>query len=297
MSGAFGPIMATGVVLVTAAVVVANPVNAPTTDVRIPAIALSSGSSKAVDMLDEDFLRALAPQPAGSTDPVIVLKDLFAALVASAAQLGRNAIGADGGYDGIRPGLTAAARPYSGVGAADSVHFPTTANVSADTGRTASAGAGYGHVPADRFPAANAALGAALPESLEVDWHAALDNAAAAVSTLSRAMPVLGESSGVGDRLSALPDVVGSVRESLEAGATALAAALPSTAGPGMPAEFVGFRPTHHDSSLTAAGDRVDDTAAERQPPARAAACGGARDMPTRSTDRPVGVAAGRKGD
>lgn len=91
MPGLLGPILTTGVVLATAAVVVANPVNAPRADVQIPAVGLSSGSGDAVDMLDEDFLRAIAPEPA-STGPVAVLNELVAALVASAAYLGRNAV-------------------------------------------------------------------------------------------------------------------------------------------------------------------------------------------------------------
>ena len=86
MPEVFGPILTTGVALATAVVVIANPVNAPRADIQIPAVGLASGSGDAVDMLDENFPRAIAPEPE-SNGPFADLKDLVTALVARAPLL------------------------------------------------------------------------------------------------------------------------------------------------------------------------------------------------------------------
>lgn len=94
MPGAFGPILTTGVALSAAVVVVTNPVTAPHADVRIPAAQaqVSTASGQAVDMLDEDFINAVAPGPTGSTNPLAILKDLVKVLVADAAEVGKSTV-------------------------------------------------------------------------------------------------------------------------------------------------------------------------------------------------------------
>ncbi|MCB1290665.1 MAG: hypothetical protein KDB45_03935 [Mycobacterium sp.] len=115
MRGAFGPILTTGVALTAAAVVVANPVVPPRSDVQIPAIQLSAGSGDALGMLDEDFLNAIAPAPPESNNPFVIIKDLITSLAADATYLGTNAI-VDAFVAGAtvvtQPELTALAVPY-----------------------------------------------------------------------------------------------------------------------------------------------------------------------------------------
>lgn len=112
--GLFGPIVTTGVALSAAIVVVTNPLTAPNADVAIPAAAVS-GAGQAVDMLDENFIKAVAPGQPESTNPFAVLKDLVGALVADAADLGKAAVRhafAVGASVVSRPELTAASYPY-----------------------------------------------------------------------------------------------------------------------------------------------------------------------------------------
>lgn len=104
--GAFGPILTTGVALAAAAVVVANPVVPPRSDVQIPAVQLSAGSGGALGMLDEDFLNAIAPAPPQSTNPFVIIKDLITSLAADATYLGTNAI-----VDAFVAGATAVTQP------------------------------------------------------------------------------------------------------------------------------------------------------------------------------------------
>jgi hypothetical protein len=120
--GALGPILTTGVALSAAVVVVANPVTAPHADVQIPAAqAQVSQAGQALDMLDEDFIKAVGPKPAGSTNPLAVLKefkDLVSALVTDAADLGRSAVlhaftvGANVVSRPEAPELTAMSHPF-----------------------------------------------------------------------------------------------------------------------------------------------------------------------------------------
>ncbi len=88
MRRAIGPIVTTGVAMVAAGVVVANPILAPRSDIRIPAVALSAGD----DMLDKSFLDAIAPAAPESNSPLSVLKQLVSALAADATYIGKNAI-------------------------------------------------------------------------------------------------------------------------------------------------------------------------------------------------------------
>ena len=88
---AIGPIVTTGVAMVAAGVIVANPILVPRADVQIPAVALSAGTDSA-DMLDKSFLDAIAPAAAESNNPFSVLKQLVSALAADASYVGKNAI-------------------------------------------------------------------------------------------------------------------------------------------------------------------------------------------------------------
>jgi hypothetical protein len=110
-----GPILTTGVSLVTAGIVVANPIVAPRADIAIPAVQLSAGNSETIGMLDQAFLDAIAPGPAGSSNPFSVLKDLITGLASDATSLGRNAV-VDAFVAGVaavsQPELTASSYPY-----------------------------------------------------------------------------------------------------------------------------------------------------------------------------------------
>jgi len=110
-----GPILTTGVSLVTAGVVVANPIVAPRADVAIPAVQLSAGNTETIGMLDQAFLDAIAPGPAGSSNPFSVLKDLISGLAADATSMGKDVI-VDAFVAGVAavspPELTAASSPY-----------------------------------------------------------------------------------------------------------------------------------------------------------------------------------------
>lgn len=110
--------MTAGVALTVAAVVVANPVIAPHSDVQIPAVALSAGSDPSgTGMLDAAFLNAIAPTPPEPATPFTVLKQLLASLAADVTSFGKSAI-VDAFVAGVatitQPELTAASSPYFG---------------------------------------------------------------------------------------------------------------------------------------------------------------------------------------
>ena len=113
-----GPILSTGVALVVAGVVVANPIIAPRADVQIPAVKLSSGNDETGGMLDQAFLDAIAPLPSEPDNPFSVLKQLFTSLAVDATSVGKNAI-VDAFVAGVaamsQPELTAAVVPYVGA--------------------------------------------------------------------------------------------------------------------------------------------------------------------------------------
>lgn len=115
MRGAFGPVLTTGVALAAAAVVVANPVMPSRADVQIPAVQLSAGASDALGMLDEEFLKAIAPAPPVSNNPFVIIRDLISSLAADATYLGTNAIVeafVAGATAVTQPELTASSSPY-----------------------------------------------------------------------------------------------------------------------------------------------------------------------------------------
>lgn len=109
-----GPILTTGVALSAAAVIVANPIIAPRSDLQIPAVQLSAGTGDAISMLDKAFLDAIAPAPPDSTNPLSILKQLVRSLAADASYMGKNAI-VDAFVAGVaavsEPELTATANP------------------------------------------------------------------------------------------------------------------------------------------------------------------------------------------
>jgi hypothetical protein len=113
--------------LVTAGVVVANPIVAPRADIAIPAVQLSAGNAETIGMLDQAFLDAIAPGPAGSSNPFSVLKDLISGLAADASSMGKDVI-VDAFVAGVAavspPELTAASSPYLSFAGAPVPGFP-----------------------------------------------------------------------------------------------------------------------------------------------------------------------------
>ena len=110
-----GPVLTTGVALVTAGVVVANPITAPRADVQIPAVQLSAGNDQTGGMLDPAFLDAIALAPPESDNPFAVLKQLITSFASDATSVGRNAIldAFVAGFAAVsQPDLTAATAPY-----------------------------------------------------------------------------------------------------------------------------------------------------------------------------------------
>ncbi|MCX6484732.1 MAG: hypothetical protein NT146_16040 [Mycobacterium sp.] len=116
MRRVIGPILTTGVALLAACVVVANPIVVPRADVQIPAFTLSAGNDETGGMLDPAFLNAIAPAPSESDNPFSVFKQLITSLAADATSVGRNAI-VDAFVAGLasvtQPELTAASDPYA----------------------------------------------------------------------------------------------------------------------------------------------------------------------------------------
>lgn len=220
MPGALGPILTAAVALGTAAVVVANPVNAPRADIRIPALVSSTEAGDAVGMLDEEFLRALAPEPAGPSNPMAALKDVIAVLVANAAYLGRTVIGDDTDKAGARPELTAASYPYFGdapyVGDAPGWNDGAPLIASGGLDATVPGRNGAPEVaPSPPMPSSTPSL-SALPEWVDTDLRNALDQASEMVSGLPDTLSDVGDSVLAGDLVSPLSDMVDSVRESVE---------------------------------------------------------------------------------
>lgn len=91
MRRGIGAIFTTGAALVGATVVVANPVSAPPSDVRVPAVKLSADSSTSSVALDRALLEAIARDHA-ETNPTAPLKRLFAGVVTDVTMLGGKAV-------------------------------------------------------------------------------------------------------------------------------------------------------------------------------------------------------------
>ena len=84
--------MTTGVALVGAAVVVANPLVTAPRDVSVPSVHLSAGAGAAHGTFDKALVEAIAVDTADSTSPAGVLKQLFATLAANVGLFGGEAV-------------------------------------------------------------------------------------------------------------------------------------------------------------------------------------------------------------
>jgi len=194
--GAFGSILTAGVALTAAAVVVANPVVVPRDDVQIPVSELPTvltgdgHPGGAVDMLDEDFIRAVGPAPTPASNPLAVLTDLVRVLVADATYLGRNAIlhaFATGARVIADPALTSTSYPYvapeTGPGVA-----PYAPEAPFDPAAL------QWPAPVDLGPVVSQALSAILTDGGDVgDAHAVAAAFAAGVALSGANLPGLGD--------------------------------------------------------------------------------------------------------
>lgn len=224
MRGVFGPILTTGVVLVTAAVVAANPVMGANSDIQIRPIDLSSVPA---DMFDQAFLDAIAPASPGATGPLAALKGLVGALAADAAYLGRNGVtrmstaGGDG-RDGLSP-----AELSDLAGIRPATPSPTQApGVDPDRvavqALAATAAGAHNATPLiageSAGPIGPEALSATAHDIVNVELPKTLDAVASLVSAVPLTPPVIADSiSALGQRLADLP-VGASVANSSSAG-------------------------------------------------------------------------------
>ena len=235
MPWAFGPILTAGVTLGAATVVVANPVVVPRADVQIPAahvpvtVAGVGHHGSALDMLDEEFIRAVGPGPTASANPLAALTDLARVLVADAAQMGRTAIlhaFATGTRVIADPVLTSTSYPYLPAAPSDPAALPW----SGPTPPIADAGdlgpvvaqaltavlADVGDVSQARAVVAAFAAGAALAseqlpvldvvESVQRDLRGVLLDTASVVAALPRPREVIGD--GIRTAVKVLPVIV-----------------------------------------------------------------------------------------
>jgi hypothetical protein len=86
-----GSIFTTGVALVGATVVVANPVSAPPSDVRVPPVQLSADSTTSNAALDRALLEVIARNP-GQSGPASLFKKSVAGVVTNVTLLGGRAV-------------------------------------------------------------------------------------------------------------------------------------------------------------------------------------------------------------
>ena len=232
---AFGPILTAGVALGAATVVVANPVVVPRADVQIPAahlpvtVAGAGNHGSAVDMLDEDFIRAVGPGPTASANPLAALTDLVRVLVTDAAQMGRTAIlhaFATGARVIADPALTSTSYPYLPAAPSDPAALPWSGPTPpiADTGdlgpvvaqALTAILADVGDVSGARAIVAAFAAGAALAseelpvlgvvESVQRDLRGVLVDTASVVAALPRPREVIGD--GIRTAVKVLPVIV-----------------------------------------------------------------------------------------
>lgn len=91
MRRGIGAIFTTGVALVGATVVVANPVSAPQSDVRVPPVKLSADSTASTTALDRALLETLTRDASG-TSPADPLKRVVAGVVTNVTMLSGRAV-------------------------------------------------------------------------------------------------------------------------------------------------------------------------------------------------------------
>jgi hypothetical protein len=235
MPWAFGPILTAGVTLGAATVVVANPVVVPRADVQIPAahvpvtVAGVGHHGSALDMLDEEFIRAVGPGPTASANPLAALTDLARVLVADAAQMGRTAIlhaFATGTRVIADPVLTSTSYPYLPAAPSDPAALPWSGPTppiadADDLGPVVAQAltavlADVGDVSEARAVVAAFAAGAALAseqlpvldvvESVQRDLRGVLLDTASVVAALPRPREVIGD--GIRTAVKVLPVIV-----------------------------------------------------------------------------------------
>jgi len=122
----------TGVALVGAAVVVANPLVTAPHDDSVPSERLSAGAGAAHGMFDKALVDAIAVDAGDSTSPVGVLKQLFASLAADASLFGGKAVSEVVPHDpAVTPptGQTNAAAPSDPAASASPVDINALANL------------------------------------------------------------------------------------------------------------------------------------------------------------------------
>ncbi|BBY62486.1 hypothetical protein [Mycolicibacterium helvum] len=107
MRRGIGAIFSTGMALVVATVVVANPVSAPPSDIRVPAVKLSGDSAVSNAALDRALFAALARNPADS-GPAILFKRSVAGVVTNVTLLSGRAVKE---ASRVRPVVDAASAP------------------------------------------------------------------------------------------------------------------------------------------------------------------------------------------
>ncbi|WP_179474895.1 hypothetical protein [Mycolicibacterium vinylchloridicum] len=91
MRRGFGAIFTTGAALVGATIVVANPVSAPPSDVRVPPVKLSMDSTASSAALDQALLETIAKNPAETT-PANLFKKSVAGVVTNVTLLSGRAV-------------------------------------------------------------------------------------------------------------------------------------------------------------------------------------------------------------
>ncbi|MFM9035866.1 MAG: hypothetical protein ACKOQ4_16565 [Mycobacterium sp.] len=256
----FGPIIATGVVMVTAAVVAANPVMGSSADVQIRSVDLSSGTA---ETSGQDFLDALAPASPGASGPLSVLKDVVSALVADAVYLGRNGLSQafTAAGDAAAPGQDLAAlSDLAGIRPADPAapSAPPAGPVQV-VAQAPEPGVGGSHAtvpPADLLPAQGMGPAYAAHELVSVELPRTLDAVASVVAAVPLAPPVVADTiSAVGNRLASLP-VAGS-QHSYPAG---------DKSDPVLAGGRVSRTPVADQPPLLSAGPGADDSADSADP-------------------------------
>jgi hypothetical protein len=112
---AIGPFLATGVVLVGAAAIVANPVVPPPADIRVSA-AEYAASGNGLDVLDPRFLESIGASRQGWQNPAEVLESLLSGLVRSDSDVDGAALESAGDIDVGDPALLMATLAAVSIG-------------------------------------------------------------------------------------------------------------------------------------------------------------------------------------
>src|SRR5262245_17025130 len=197
MRAVIRPVVATGVALVGAAVIVANPVMLPSADVAIRAQQSPAEVRRDLYLFDPAFLEALAEESPQPTEPMEPLPRLVAAMTGDEAPVSREAIArayAAGVAVASGPSLTGSSVPNLPAGAGPSNPMADQAQVFQQTLQDLVDG--VQHVGADVVAAAFAAgaVAAAMPALIADPLTSAKigDLAAALYSAVSAVVAPLG---------------------------------------------------------------------------------------------------------